>query len=216
MTKDVVIRRMTEVGIVPVLRAASADEAFAVADAIAAGGIDVIEITMTVPGAVEVIAEVVRRYGEHVLVGAGTVLDSVSAGECLSAGASFIVSPSIDEGTIALCRNESVAVLPGALTPTEVVHAWRMGADLVKVFPCSVVGGASYIKALKAPLPHIPLVPTGGVTVATAAEYFAAGASAIGVGSDLCNLAAVREGRPERITDAARAYLAAIQTARTV
>jgi len=96
-----------------------------------------------------------------------------------------------------------------------VVHAWRMGADLVKVFPCSVVGGASYIKALKAPLPHIPLVPTGGVTVATAAAYFAAGASAIGVGSDLCNVAAVREGRPERITDAAHAYLAAIQAART-
>jgi 2-dehydro-3-deoxyphosphogluconate aldolase/(4S)-4-hydroxy-2-oxoglutarate aldolase len=216
MTKDAVVGRMIEVGIVPVLRAQSAGEAIAVADAIAAGGIDVLEITMTVPGAVLVIAEVVRRYGDRVLVGAGTVLDAKAAGECLAAGARFIVAPIIDDTTIALCRRENVAVLPGALTPTEVVRAWRAGADLVKVFPCSAVGGASYIKALKAPLPQIPLVPTGGVTVATAGAYFAAGASAIGVGSDLCNVAAIREGRPDRITDAARAYLEAVQAARAV
>jgi 2-dehydro-3-deoxyphosphogluconate aldolase/(4S)-4-hydroxy-2-oxoglutarate aldolase len=202
------------VGIVPVLRASSAEDAIAVADAIVAGGIDVLEITMTVPGAVQVIAEVVGRYGERLLVGAGTVLDAKAAGECLAAGARFIVAPIVDETTIALCRRENVAVLPGALTPTEVVRAWRAGADLVKVFPCSAVGGASYIKALKAPLPQIPLVPTGGVTVTTAGAYFAAGASAIGVGSDLCNVGAVRDGRPDRITDAARAYLDAVRAAR--
>jgi 2-dehydro-3-deoxyphosphogluconate aldolase/(4S)-4-hydroxy-2-oxoglutarate aldolase len=214
MTRDAVVRRMTDVGIVPVLRASSADEAIAVADAVAAGGIDVLEITMTVPGAVQVIAQVVRRYGERVLVGAGTVLDVKAAGECLAAGACFIVSPIIDEPTIALCRREDVAVLPGALTPTEVVSAWRAGADLVKVFPCGSVGGPRYIQALKAPLPQIPLVPTGGVTAATAAAYFAAGASAIGVGSDLCDVSAIREKRPERITHAARAYLEAVQAAR--
>ena len=186
----------------------------AVVDALAEGGVRVLEITMTVPGAVQVIAQVVRRYGDRVLVGAGTVLDAKAAGECLAAGARFIVAPIIDDSTIALCRRENVPVLPGALTPTEVVHAWRAGADLVKVFPCSAVGGASYIKALKAPLPQIPLVPTGGVTVATAGAYFAAGASAIGVGSDLCNVSAIREGRPDRITDAARAYLDAVRAAR--
>ena len=214
MNTDAVVRRMTGVGIVPVLRASSADEAIAVADAIAEGGIDILEITMTVPGAVQVIADVARRYGGRVLVGAGTVLDAKAASECIAAGARFIVSPIVDAATIALCRGEGVCVLPGALTPTEVVHAWRAGADLVKVFPCSAAGGASYVKALKAPLPQIPLVPTGGVTVATAGAYIAAGASAFGVGSDLCNVAAVREGRPDRITDAARAYLAAVQAAR--
>jgi len=212
--KDAVLRRMIDVGIVPVLRASSAEEAIAVADAIVAGGIDILEITMTVPGAVHVIADVVRRYGDRLLVGAGTVLDVTAARECMAAGARFIVAPIVDEPTIALCRHQDVAVLPGALTPTEVVRAWRAGADLVKVFPCSAVGGASYIKALKAPLPQILLVPTGGVTVATAGAYFAAGASAIGVGSDLCNVAAVRDGRPDRITDAARAYLDAVRAAR--
>ena len=216
MAKDAVVRRITEVGIVPVLRASSADEAIAVADAIAEGGIDILEITMTVPGAVQVIAETVRRYGDRMLVGAGTVLDAKAARECIAAGARFIVSPIVDDATVALCAGEGIAVLPGALTPTEVVRAWRAGADLVKVFPCGAAGGASYIKSLKAPLPQIPLVPTGGVTVATAGAYFAAGASAIGVGADLCNVTAIREGSPDRITAAARAYLAAIQTARAV
>jgi len=214
VTRDAVVRRLIEVGIVPVLRASSADEALAVGDAIVAGGVDVVEITMTVPGAVAAIREVVKRYGDRLLVGAGTVLDATAAGECLAAGARFIVSPAIDETTIALCRREDVAVLPGALTPTEVLRAWRLGADLVKVFPCGAVGGPGYIKALKAPLPHIPLVPTGGVTLSTAPAYFAAGASAIGVGSDLCDVSAIRDGRPERVTDAARAYLRAVQSAR--
>ena len=128
------------------------------------------------------IAEAVARYGDQVLIGAGTVLDEEQARACIDAGARFIVAPIVDVPTIAVCRRAEVAVLPGALTPTEVVQAWRAGADFVKVFPCSAVGGASYIKALRAPLPQIRLVPTGGVTLGTVGEFFAAGASAVGVG----------------------------------
>ena len=133
---------------------------------------------------------------------------------CIAAGARFIVSPIVDEATIAECRGADIAVMPGALTPTEIVRAWRAGADLVKVFPCSAVGGASYIKALRAPLPQIPLVPTGGVTLETIAAFFAAGSTAVGVGADLCNVSAVRLGQAHQITDAARAYVRAVQTAR--
>ena len=212
--KEMVVRRIADIGIVPVVRAASAAEAIAIGDAIVAGGIDALEITMTVPGAVDVVKEAVNRYGDRLLIGAGTVLDAEQARSCIAAGARFIVSPIVDEPTIAECRRADVAVLPGALTPTEVVRAWRAGGDLVKVFPCSAVGGASYIKALKAPLPQIPLVPTGGVTLDTIAGFFAAGATAVGVGADLCNVSAVRLGHAHQITDAARAYVRAVQSAR--
>src|SRR5207247_6636281 len=134
----------------------------------------------------------------------GTVLDAEQARGCVDVGARFIVSSIVNGQTIAFCRSVGIASLPGALTPTEIVRAWRAGADLVKVFPCSAVGGPAYIKALKGPLPHIPLVPTGGVTLSTAPAYFAAGASAIGVGSDLCDVSAIRDGRPDRVTEAAR------------
>src|SRR6266540_1575696 len=164
MTRDAVVRRITEIGILPVVRAASGAEAIAVADAIGAGGIQALEITMTVPGAVGVIGEAVARYGDRFLIGAGTVLDAEQASACIAAGARFIVSPIVDEETVSLCRDTDVVVLPGALTPTEIVRAWRAGADFVKVFPCSAVGGPAYIKAVRAPLPDIPLVPTGGVT----------------------------------------------------
>ncbi len=214
MTRAAVVQRIVEIGILPVVRAASGAEAIAVADAIGDGGIGALEITMTVPGAVKVIAEAVARYGDRFLIGAGTVLDADQARACVEAGARFIVSPIVDEQTIVWCRRVEVAVLPGALTPTEVVRAWRFGADFVKVFPCSAVGGASYVKALKAPLPQIPLVPTGGVTLETVGAYFAAGATAVGVGGDLCDLQAIRRGQPEKLATAARAYVSAVQAAR--
>jgi 2-dehydro-3-deoxyphosphogluconate aldolase / (4S)-4-hydroxy-2-oxoglutarate aldolase len=214
MSRASALRRIGDIGIIPVVRATSAAEAIAIGDAIVAGGIDALEITMTVPGAVEVMKEAVKRYGERLLIGAGTVLDADQARACISAGARFIVSPIVDEATIAECRAADIVVVPGALTPTEVVRAWRAGADLVKVFPCGVVGGASYIKALRAPLPQIPLVPTGGVTLDTVAGFFAAGAAAVGVGADLCNVSAVRSGHAHEITDTARAYVRAVQTAR--
>jgi len=214
MSRAATLRRIGDIGIIPVVRATSAAEAIAIGDAIVAGGIDALEITMTVPGAVEVMKEAVKRYGERLLIGAGTVLDADQARACISAGARFVVAPIVDEGTVAECRAADIVVVPGALTPTEVVRAWRAGADLVKVFPCSAVGGAAYIKALRAPLPQIPLVPTGGVTLETVAGFFAAGAAAVGVGSDLCNVSAVRSGHAHQITDAARAYVRAVQTAR--
>jgi 2-dehydro-3-deoxyphosphogluconate aldolase / (4S)-4-hydroxy-2-oxoglutarate aldolase len=214
MSRAATLRRISDVGIIPVVRATSAAEAIAMGDAIVAGGIAALEITMTVPGAVEVMKEAVKRYGERLLIGAGTVLDAEQARSCISAGARFLVSPIVDEATIAECRAADVVVVPGALTPTEVVRAWRAGADLVKVFPCSAVGGASYIKSLRAPLPQIPLVPTGGVTLENVAGFFAAGATAVGVGSDLCNVSAVRSGHAHQITDTARAYVRAVQTAR--
>ena len=214
MTRATVVQRIVEIGILPVVRAASGAEAIAVADAIGDGGIRALEITMTVPGASAVIAEAVVRYGDRFLIGAGTVLDADQARTCIEAGACFIVSPIADEETIAWCRRAEIAVLPGALTPAEVVRAWRAGADFVKVFPCSAVGGASYVKALKAPLPGIPLVPTGGVTLETVGAFFAAGASAVGVGGDLCDLQALRRGQPERLAAAARAYVAAVQAAK--
>jgi 2-dehydro-3-deoxyphosphogluconate aldolase/(4S)-4-hydroxy-2-oxoglutarate aldolase len=214
MTRDQVVQRIVRIGILPVVRAASAAEAIAVGDAIAAGGIEALEITMTVPDALKVVRDVVARYGDRLLIGAGTVLDAEQARECIAAGARFIVSPIADDETIAACRRADVAALPGALTPTEVVRAWRAGADLVKVFPCGAAGGASYIKSLKAPLPQIPLVPTGGVTLETVGAFFTAGASAVGVGADLCDLGAIRRGQPDKVTAASRAYARAVEAAR--
>ena len=214
MTREAIAERIIAIGILPVVRAASAAEAIAVGDALGDGGIRALEITMTVPGAVKVIAEAVARYGDQFLIGAGTVLDQEQARACIDAGARFVVAPIVDVATIAVCRRAGIPVLPGALTPTEVVQAWRAGADFVKVFPCSAVGGASYLKALKAPLPDIPLVPTGGVTLDTVGAFFAAGASAVGVGGDLCDLQALRSGRRDQLVAAAHAYVSAVQAAR--
>ncbi|MGH9763318.1 MAG: bifunctional 4-hydroxy-2-oxoglutarate aldolase/2-dehydro-3-deoxy-phosphogluconate aldolase [Blastocatellia bacterium] len=215
MKKTEVLKRIEEVGIIPVVRASSVDEALGVAEAIKAGGVAVLEITMTVPHSVNLIERLADRYGSEVLVGAGTVLDRETARSCILAGASFVVSPSLDPGTVETCRRYSVAVFPGALTPTEVVSAWQCGADAVKVFPCSAVGGASYLRALKAPLPQVELIPTGGVSLATAAEFIKAGAFALGVGSDLVDTNAIRAGQPGKVTDSARAYIAAVQAARS-
>jgi 2-dehydro-3-deoxyphosphogluconate aldolase / (4S)-4-hydroxy-2-oxoglutarate aldolase len=214
MNKEDVLRRVAEVGIVPVVRAASAEEAMQVIEAIKAGGVNVLEITMTVPRAVRVIEQVADRYGDEVIVGAGTVLDAETARACILAGAQFVVSPSLNVKTIELCRRYSVAVLPGALTPTEVINAWAAGADVVKVFPCGAMGGAKYLKSLKAPLPQVEMIPTGGVSLATAAEFIEAGALALGVGADLVDTKAIRAGQPEKVTEAARAYIAAVREAR--
>jgi len=170
MSKTDVLHRIREVGIVPVVRAESADEAGRAIAAIMAGGVPVLEITMTVPGAVPLIADLCRRYG--------------------------------------------IPIMPGALTPTEVVAAWEAGADMVKVFPCSALGGASYIKALKAPLPQIDLIPTGGVNLQTAAEFIKAGSTALGVGADLVDLKALREGQDALLTDRARKLVEIVRTAR--
>ena len=214
MNKSEVIQRIKEVGLVPVVRAASADEALQAIDAIKAGGVSVLEITMTVPGAVGAIAEVRKRFGDEVVVGAGTVLDAETARTCMLAGAQFIVSPSLNLETIACCRRYGVAVLPGALTPTEVVTAWTAGADFVKVFPAGALGGASYLKALKAPLPQIELVPTGGVSLKTAADFIKAGASALGVGVDLVDVKALSAGEAHVITERARQYIEIVREAR--
>jgi 2-dehydro-3-deoxyphosphogluconate aldolase/(4S)-4-hydroxy-2-oxoglutarate aldolase len=207
MKKSDVLRRIKDVGLLPVLRAASADEALALAWAIEAGGISAIEVTMTVPGAIQVIEILVREAGDRILIGAGTVLDPETARACMLAGAEFIVSPSLNLKTIEICHRYSVAIIPGALTPTEVVTAWEAGADVVKVFPCSSMGGAKYLKALKAPFPQIELIPTGGVSLSTAAEFLAAGAFALGVGADLVDAKVIAAGTPEIITHNARKYV---------
>lgn len=213
--KASVIETIRGIGIIPVVRAQSADEAMKAIDAIREGGISILEITMTVPGAVDVIEEVSKRYGAEALVGAGTVLDGESARRCILAGARFVVSPSLNLETIEVCRRCGVVVMPGALTPTEVVQAWSAGADFVKVFPAGAVGGASYIRSLKAPLPQIELVPTGGVSLKTAADFIKAGASALGVGADLVDLKAIREGQHGLITERAREFVRIVQEART-
>jgi 2-dehydro-3-deoxyphosphogluconate aldolase/(4S)-4-hydroxy-2-oxoglutarate aldolase len=214
MNKSEVLKQIKEVGIIPVVRATTADEAMRAIDAIREGGIAVLEITMTVPGAVDVIEQVTARFGNDALVGAGTVLDAETAKACIAAGAQFIVSPALNMETIAYCRAQDVAVMPGALTPTEVVQAWNAGADLVKVFPAGAVGGASYLKALKAPLPQIELVPTGGVSLKTAADFIKAGAAALGVGADLVDIKAIREGQAGMITDRAKQFVQIVHEAR--
>jgi 2-dehydro-3-deoxyphosphogluconate aldolase / (4S)-4-hydroxy-2-oxoglutarate aldolase len=215
MRKTDVIKQISETGVIPVVRATTADEAMRAIDAIREGGIAVLEITMTVPGAIVVIEQVATRFGSDALIGAGTVLDAETARSCVSSGAEFIVSPALNLETIAFCREQGVAVMPGALTPTEVVQAWNAGADFVKVFPAGAVGGPSYLKSLKAPLPHIELVPTGGVSLKTAADFIKAGAAALGVGTDLVDIKAIREGQASIITERARQFIDIVREARS-
>jgi 2-dehydro-3-deoxyphosphogluconate aldolase/(4S)-4-hydroxy-2-oxoglutarate aldolase len=212
--KTDVIKQIRDIGVIPVVRATTADEAMRVIDAIREGGISVLEITMTVPGAIKLIEEVAKRYGTDALVGAGTVLDPETAEACVSSGAQFVVSPALNVETIAFCRRVGIAVMPGALTPTEVVQAWNAGADFVKVFPAGAVGGPSYLKALKAPLPQIELVPTGGVSLKTAADFIRAGAAALGVGTDLVDINAIRDGQGALITERAKQFVEIVCEAR--
>ena len=185
------------------------------AEAVCEGGISIVEITMTVPGAVEVIRELAKRAGTEILVGAGTVLNAEMARRCVEAGAEFLVSPGFHRGMVEFAVREGKLVMAGALTPTEVITAWEAGADFVKVFPCGLVGGAKYIKALRGPLPHVPLVPTGGVNLETAGEFIAAGAAALGVGGELVSAEALKAGRTEIIVEGARRFVDVVRGART-
>ena len=206
MQKAEVLATLRTIGLVPVLRADSVAQALTLADAIAAGGVTVLEITMTVPGAIEVIRKLATTRPD-ILIGAGTVLDPETARMCILEGAQFVVSPALNLETIAMCHRYSIAVLPGALTPTEIVTAWQAGADVVKVFPASALGGAKYLKSIKAPLPQVELIPTGGVSLATATEFLEAGAFALGVGADLVD----PNASPSVVTDTARKYLALVK-----
>src|SRR5580658_10450593 len=214
MTRQEVANRITEVGIVPVVRAASSKQAMRAVEAVCAGGIPIVEVTMTVPGAIEVIAHLNKSMGSELLIGAGTVLDAATAKRCIDAGAEFIVSPGFDFETVKFAKQAGKLIMAGALTPTEVIAAWKAGSDFVKIFPCGTVGGAKYIKALKAPLPQVPMVPTGGVNLNTAAEFIQAGADALGIGGELVSAAACQSGNLNVVTEAARQYVAIVQEAR--
>jgi 2-dehydro-3-deoxyphosphogluconate aldolase / (4S)-4-hydroxy-2-oxoglutarate aldolase len=214
MTRNEVAKRIREIGIVPVVRATSAKQAQLAAEAVCAGGIPVVEITMTVPGAVELIAQLAKTSGAEILIGAGTVLDAETAKRCLDAGAQFIVSPGFDLETVRLVKQQGTLMMAGALTPTEVIGAWKAGSDFVKIFPCGSMGGAKYLKALKAPLPQVPMIPTGGVNLETAAEMIHAGAAALGIGGELVSASALASGDTQPITDAARQYVAIVREAR--
>jgi 2-dehydro-3-deoxyphosphogluconate aldolase / (4S)-4-hydroxy-2-oxoglutarate aldolase len=214
MTREQVRARVLEVGIVPVVRASSAKQAIAAAVAVAAGGISIVEVTMTVPGAIDAITQLVKTLGKEVIVGAGTVLDAEAARQCFDAGAEFLVTPGLDLGTVKAANQAGKLIMAGALTPTEVITAWKGGADFVKVFPASAVGGASYLKALRGPLPQIPLVPTGGVNLNTAADFLKAGASALGIGGELVLAAALQTGNVAQITELARRYVQIVQQTR--
>lgn len=214
MTKDQVSARIREIGVVPVVRATSAKHAELAAQAVCHGGITVVEVTMTVPGAIDLIAQLTKSVGQDVSIGAGTVLDAKTAARCLDAGANFIVSPGFDLETVQFVRSKDVLMMAGALTPTEVIKAWKAGSDFVKIFPCGNLGGAKYLKALKAPLPQVPMVPTGGVNLETAGDLIRAGAEALGVGGELVSASALQSGNTRSITDAARQYVQIVRQAR--
>src|SRR5260370_11050383 len=214
MDKQKVRERILEIGIVPDVSASSPGEACIAAEAVCRGGIPIVEITMTVPGAVELIRELARNCGSDVLIGAGTVVNAEAARRCMEAGAQFLVSPGLNAQTVAFAAQEKILIMAGALTPTEVMAAWDAGADFVKVFPCGQVGGAKYIKALKGPFPQIPFVPTGGVNLDTAAEFLEAGSVALGIGGELVQADALKANKPEIIVENARKFLAIVQHTR--
>ena len=207
MAKQDVLNTILEVGLIPIVRTDKASHALYAIEAIQNAGIPVVEVTMTVPGALKTLETACDRFGDSLILGAGTVLDASTARHCMLAGAEFCVTPSLDVPTIEVCNRYSKCVIPGALTPTEILTAWNAGATMVKVFPVGALGGASYIKALKAPLPQVLLVPTGGVTLENATSFFRAGASAVAVGSDLVNKTWINNREFGRIVNAARGFL---------
>ena len=209
-TKEIIER----VGLIPVLRARNIAQGRKVVDAMIAGGVTVVEVTMTVPGAVDLLKQLKKDFGEELLLGSGTVTTADQCQATIDAGAEFVVSPSLHPDVISTTKKNGKVSCPGALTPTEAITAWNAGADYVKIFPCSALGGASYLKSLLAPFPQLKIIPTGGVTLQTAESFIKAGARALGVGGDLVNLAAIDEGHPEKITEAAKAYLQIIAAAR--
>ncbi|MGQ9553455.1 MAG: bifunctional 4-hydroxy-2-oxoglutarate aldolase/2-dehydro-3-deoxy-phosphogluconate aldolase [Anaerolineae bacterium] len=213
MDKHEIVRRIFNSGVIAVVRLSQASQLAKVADAIRAGGVDIIEFTMTTPGALHIIEESAARFGEDVVLGAGTVLDAETARAAILAGAQFVVSPITDFPSIELCLRYGKVVIPGTLTPTEILRAWQAGADFVKVFPASVMG-PRYLKDVLAPLPQVKLVPTGGVGVNNAADFIRNGAAAIAVGGELVNNKLVSEGKFETLTETARALTEAVHSAR--
>jgi 2-dehydro-3-deoxyphosphogluconate aldolase/(4S)-4-hydroxy-2-oxoglutarate aldolase len=209
MNVESVIRRIGEIGIMPVIRAANAEEAFRAVEAVDAGGIPIVEITMTVPDAPSVLRQVVRANSEF-LVGAGTVLTAQQAEICIDAGAQFLVSPGLAPEVIHTAAKHGVLAIPGAFTPSEVMAALQLGADTIKIFPCGSGGGPSHIKSLRGPFPHCRFIPTGGVSLKNAEDYLAAGAFALGIGTELADLAALRRNEAYRITDAAKSLAATV------
>jgi 2-dehydro-3-deoxyphosphogluconate aldolase/(4S)-4-hydroxy-2-oxoglutarate aldolase len=214
ITREIVRARIQEIGIIPAIRVSSAEDALFVAEAILSGGIPIVELTMTVPGAVECISHLVRNRPE-LIVGAGTVLDADTARRCRDAGVHFLTSTGLDLSVVEFAIKENLAVLPGALTPSEVMAAWKAGADLIKIFPCSQVGGVSYIRALKAPFPHVPLIASGGVDQQTAAGFILAGAAALGIGAELTPPRAIQLRQPHRIRELAYRFMQMVRAARS-
>lgn len=214
MKKDEVCARIEEIGIVPAVRFRSAEDARFATEAVSRGGIPIVEITLTVPGAIELIADLARNSPD-VIVGAGTLFDKETASRCVDAGAKFVTSPGLDLQIVEFALKKEIVVLAGALTPTEVTMAWKAGADFVKIFPCSQVGGEKYIKALKGPFRHVPLVAAGGVNQMTAANFILAGAAAIGVGGELVPEEAIRLRQEDRIHELARRFVGFVHKART-
>jgi len=214
MDKEQTRTRIEEIGIIPAIRVSSSEDARFAAEAVYRAGLPIVEITMTVPGAIDLIAALVRDFPEMV-VGAGTVLDLDTARRCLNAGASFLTSTGLDLSVVELAVKANAVTLPGALTPTEIITAWKAGADFVKVFPCAQLGGDSYIRALKSALPQIKLIASGGVEQQTAAHYIIAGATAIGVGKELITHEAVRLRKSEWILELARRFASIVNNARS-
>jgi 2-dehydro-3-deoxyphosphogluconate aldolase/(4S)-4-hydroxy-2-oxoglutarate aldolase len=214
MQSKEILAFIVDIGLVPIVRTSSAESAIKAVEAIYAGGVRAAEITMTVPGAIRALEKVADRFGDQLVLGAGTVLDPETARACMLAGAQFFVTPSLRLSTIEMAKRYSKVVCPGALTPTEILTAWEAGADVVKVFPCGNVGGAKYIKALKGPFPQIEMIPTGGVNLETTAGFLKAGACAVAVGSELVDAKTIKEGKYEVIEERARQYLAVIAGAR--
>ena len=214
MNKETIRTRIEQIGIIPAIRFPSAEDALFAVKAVSDGGIPIAEVTMTIPGALEVISELARDEPE-LIVGAGTVLDIEMARRCLDAGAKFLTSTGLDIQIVEFAVKEKVVVLPGALTPSEVMAAWKAGSDFVKVFPCSLLGGVSYIKTLKTPFPHIPLIASGGVTQHTAADFILAGAAGVGIGRDLINPEAVRRRELDWIRELVGRFLHIVKGARS-
>jgi len=214
MTKQTILSTIREIGLVPVVRTASAESAFKAIEAIYEGGVLTAEITMTVPGALRALEKLADHFGDRILLGAGTVLDPETCRACMLAGAQFFVTPALNLKTIEMAHRYSKPIMPGALTPTEVLTAWDAGADMVKIFPCDNVGGPKYIKALKGPFPQIDMIPTGGVSLLTAGDFLKAGAAAVAVGGELVDAKTIKEGNYPIFTERAKRFLDVVKTAR--
>ena len=215
MKAQEILQRITEIGVVPVVRTTSAETAIRAIDAIYKGGVRAAEITMTVPGAIRALEKVADQFGDSIVLGAGTVLDPETARICMLAGAQFFVTPALNLKTIEMAKRYSKVICPGALTPTEVVTAWEAGADVIKIFPADAVGGPKYIKALKGPLPQVEMIPTGGVNLDTCADFLKAGACAVAVGGELVNAQLIQDGNYAEMQSRAEKFLAAVKSARS-